>query len=487
MQRRVSILVSVSLFVSAAACSGGASSDAAPKPGVVTTDGGTSPRGDATLAFHALERSDAVTTIAWGEAAAVRVTGLRAGEELTLRASMSLDDGTYASSATFAADEHGVVDTSANAPIRGDYAGVDVDGLVWSTHADKAASKSSRPKWALEVRAVVTEGEGERELASGVLARTYGRPDIPRVAVEVDGLVGAFYAPADGARHPVIVTFGGSEGGLETGEYDAMAWAAKGYAALGLAYFGAKGLPSELAEIPLEYFERAFAWLDARPEVDAKKLLVRGASRGGELALLLGATYPRISAVIADVPSAVSWGAPKLGGSEVASWTKGGVGVPWLPYRDDVAAGKVTLPDGRVAYAYATQFAASLTSASADALEKATFAVEKTAGPILLVGGADDGIWPSCTLAKMAMDRLVARGHAAKYADENVCYESSGHDSSMMPGLPTALSLAAPDPFGSGLIAMGGTPQGIAHAQRDAYARTLRFVAAALGPPALSP
>lgn len=415
----------------------------------------------------------------WGEACAVRVSGLRVGAEVTLHAATTLDDGDYAATATFTADDQGVVDTSRAAPLRGDYAGVDVDGLVWSMKKDAGAAKSARPKWSLEVRASLHEGDADREVASGVLTRPYARADIPRVAVNTDGLVGAFYAPSDGARHPVIVTFGGSEGGLESGEYDAMQWAARGYAALGLAYFGEKGLPSELAEIPLEYFERAFAWLDARPEVDAKKLAVRGVSRGGELALLLGATYPRIAAVIADVPSSVSWGAPKLNGTEVASWTKGGVGFPWLPYRDDVAPGKVTLPDGEIAMAYSTQFAASLSSASADALEKASFAVEKTAGPILLVGGADDGIWPSCTLAKMAMDRLVAKGHAAKFADESVCYEGSGHGSSMLPGLPTALSLASPDPFGPGLIAMGGTPQGVARAQRDAYARTLRFVAAA--------
>ena len=477
MSLRASLVVAITLAI--AAC--GSHDDATPAPTpAVTNDAGVSPRGDVGLVFHPADRADALTEIAWGDAFAARLSGLRPGEEVTLRASTILEDGAYGSEAVFIADASGVIDTGTMAPVRGDYAGVDVDGLVWSMKKSAMPAESGAARWAFVLRAITVRADTDEVLAQGSLRRTYGRPDVKRVAVGDDGLVGAFFAPSDGARHPVIVTFGGSEGGLESGEYDAEQWAAKGYAALGLAYFGAKGLPSELREIPLEYFERAFAWLDARPEVDAKKLAVRGVSRGGELALLLGATYPRIAAVVADVPSAVSWGAPTQNGKEVASWTKGGVAVPWLPYRDDVPAERVTLPDGRAAYSYTKAFAASVTSASPEVLEKATFAVENTAGPILLVGGADDGIWPSCMLAKLAMDRLVAKGHAAKFADESVCYEASGHESGLMPGLPTALGLAAQDPFSTDLIAMGGTPQGLARAQRDAHTRTQRFLAAAL-------
>ena len=84
--------------------------------------------------------------------------------------------------------------------------------------------------------------------------------------------------------------------------------AARGYAALALAYFGTEHLPPTLAEIPLEYFETALAWLARQPEVDPDRLGVAGVLRGGELALLLGATFPALRAVVADVPSPCAQG-----------------------------------------------------------------------------------------------------------------------------------------------------------------------------------
>jgi dienelactone hydrolase len=77
---------------------------------------------------------------------------------------------------------------------------------------------------------------------------------------------------------------------------------------LSLAYFGATDLPSELANVPVEYFEHAVSWMRGQPWLRDGFLAVWGASRGGELALLLGATIPAINAVIAYVASGVLHG-----------------------------------------------------------------------------------------------------------------------------------------------------------------------------------
>ena len=69
---------------------------------------------------------------------------------------------------------------------------------------------------------------------------------------------------------------------------------------MGIAYFGIDSLPATLGEIPLEYFERALAWLVRQPEVQPGRLAVLGISRGSEMALQLGATFPAIRAVVAD-------------------------------------------------------------------------------------------------------------------------------------------------------------------------------------------
>jgi hypothetical protein len=46
--------------------------------------------------------------------------------------------------------------------------------------------------------------------------------------------------------------------------------------------------------------------------------------------------------------------------------------------------------------------------------------------------------------------------------------------------VPTALQTAVVHPLTGELLALGGTPQGIAKAQRDAFGRVDRFLAAAL-------
>ncbi len=127
-----------------------------------------------------------------------------------------------------------------------------------------------------------------------------------RRTVEEDGLVGTLFSPSTPGPHPAVITLGGAGGGLSEG--GAKTLASEGYAALALAYFGVDPLPPELVEIPLEYFERAIAWLQAQPEVDASRLAVVGDSKGAELGLLLGATYPKdIKAVVGYAPSAVVW------------------------------------------------------------------------------------------------------------------------------------------------------------------------------------
>jgi len=102
-------------------------------------------------------------------------------------------------------------------------------------------------------------------------------------------LVGTLFCPDTSGPHPAVITLGGVGGGLREGGAEALA--SEGFAAL--AYFGLEGLPRELVEIPLEYFARAIAWLKSQPEVDAKRIAVVGNPKGGELALLLGATYPK--------------------------------------------------------------------------------------------------------------------------------------------------------------------------------------------------
>ncbi|OWY59480.1 hypothetical protein B7486_74350, partial [cyanobacterium TDX16] len=147
--------------------------------------------------------------------------------------------------------------------------------------------------------------------------------------VRDDGLFANFFEPPTPGKHPAMIVVSGSGGGLSDSR--AALLASHGIAALSLAYFAYEGLPKGLVNIPLEYFETAIQWLQAQPGVDPERIGVTGGSRGGELSLLLGATFPQIKAVVAYVPSGVLWGG--FGGDEdvAAAWTHGGKPLAYVP------------------------------------------------------------------------------------------------------------------------------------------------------------
>jgi dienelactone hydrolase len=216
-----------------------------------------------------------------------------------------------------------------------------------------------------------------------------------------------------------------------------------------------------------------------RPEVKADSIGVLGVSRGGELALLLGATYPELKAVVAAVPSGVIWPGwdPSRPSVDVGSWTYGGHELPFV-HANGAEPVYTTDADGRTVERDSPMFLAALDASSASALDAATTRVERTKGPVLLLASADDQLWPSCKLAGIAMDRLTAHGHTTTFADDLVCYPSAGHRLGT-PNLPTT-DLSTMESSDGLRIALGGTPAGIARAARDAYERKRAFLAAAL-------
>jgi dienelactone hydrolase len=422
-------------------------------------------------AIHFFVTGTEVTESFLPEAVHVRLTGLPPASRVTLRASMP----GYASHAGFRADAEGSVDVAAQAPLEGTYQGADADGLFWSMVATAAPPASPSEDIDVTVRAEVDGAE----VATATLARHAVAGGLVETEVRDDGLFATFVTPATPGPHPALLTFGGSEGGISTGLKVARLYSSLGYSCLGLAYFKEDGLPPELGAIPLEYFGKALAWMQARPEVKADAIGVLGASRGGELALILGATNPAVKAVVAHVPSGVSWPGsdPQHPEKEGSAWTLGGHGLPFVSAGDTTPV-FTTDAQGRTIEDDTPAFLAALAATSPATLAAATTRVEKARGPVLMLAAGDDEIWPSCKLARIAMDRLVAAGHAASFADDLQCYPGAGHVLGV-PGLPTTdpqLFQGAGDVW----IALGGTPAGVAHAARDAFERKRGFLAAAL-------
>ena len=58
-------------------------------------------------------------------------------------------------------------------------------------------------------------------------------------------------------------------------------------------------------------------------------------------------------------------------------------------------------------------------------IARATIPVEKINGPVLLISGEDDALWPSTQLAQIAMDRLAQYQHP--FPDKHLHYAGAGH------------------------------------------------------------
>jgi dienelactone hydrolase len=410
----------------------------------------------------------------WGDPYYLRVTGLAPHGHVRISARAdTIDQYETTSFVEVDADADGTVDLSRDAPTDGTYSGVDPDGLVWSA----APAADGENQLAFDAFAVSVL-DGDQEIATATLDRYYLADGVTELDVSDNGLVGIYYAPNDGKAHPAIITFGGSEGGLTSGEYEAAYWVSRGYAALGLAYFAAPGLPQNLTQIPLGYFDKAHDFLATRSDADASKVAVMGGSRGGELALLLGATFPWVKAVVAELPSGVSWGSPQWSGPELASWSYGGNDLPFVP---GVIAQPETSVDaeGNTLFHYRNTFEAAIAAATPSELDLATARAENTQGPVLMIAGADDQVWPACDLGALAWKRLEDAGHTAKYADQLLCLDSAGHNVGT-PGSPTLGADEVQHPITKEWLALGGTPAGIAHASRKADSAVQKLLRDAL-------
>lgn len=408
-----------------------------------------------------------VTSILYGRLSWVRVEGLAPGVDATLRSRL----WGYHGWARFVAGTDGTIDTARDAPEGGTYEGVEPEGLVWSMVLESDAPEDHFDVTVdLELDgAVVTSAKLERRPLDDGLVRE---------ELDEDGLVGVLYRPSSAGPHPAVLVVGGSEGGVP--ERSASLHASFGVAALALGYFGAEGLPSALTEIPLETFGAALDWLARHPELDPDRIAVAGNSRGGELALQISALHPEVVGTLAVVPSGVRWGS--AASFTRSAWTLGGESLPYV-HVDESEWADVTeewLPNGNRAIRMSPVYLAILEGTTPEELAAATIDVERASGPVLLVGGADDGLWPSCALAQIALDRLVETGHRDVHGDELLCFPDAGHFIGP-PGWPTAETYALRPPFPGPWWVLGGTPAGTGHAQRELFDATRAFWGAAFG------
>ena len=409
------------------------------------------------------------------EKISIVLTNLPPNRAVSLQVVNAADSGRWTSSATFVSDRSGRIDLTRMAPIAGSYAGIDAMGLFWSAQRDSSGSQltsSQTPtlnpvaeQW--ELRAEL----GGETVATDTVWRRAAEPEVAVTLVRDHGLVGTFYRAPGGVRGPAVLTLAGASGGLLSASEHPGGLASRGFSVLSLAYFATEGLPAQLSRIRLEYFKAAIDWLRSQPSVDPNRIGVVGISRGGEVALLLAATYPQIKAVVAYVPSHVVWaGCCDSVAQAGAPWTYRGRPIPHMPpapeirrainaLRRDLGVRRTPLFQRRLE--------------DTVAVTQAAIPVERINGPVLLISGQDDQVWPSSFMAEQIMARL--RRHGFKHAHRHLAYSGAGH-SIDRPYSSTMHINNERHPITKRLFDSGGTPSCTAWAREDSWSKLLEFL-----------
>jgi dienelactone hydrolase len=284
-------------------------------------------------------------------------------------------------------------------------------------------------------------------------------PPPNKTAVTTNGLVADFYAPADAQGPlPAVIVLGGSGGGMdERTAWEARGLAQHGYVTLQLAYFLAPGLPTALHLIPLEYFKTAVDWLRAQPGVDPERIGIVGTSIGGMAALVLAAHYPEFKVIVAAVPSSVIW--TTFGSSRTSMFSLEGQPLPYLPHG---------LSGGSRIYDLYDEGLNSIAQHP-----DAVIPVERINGPVMLICGKLDALWPSCRMSAQVIARLEANGF--QYAFQLLEYADGGHS-------VFGSSVATESPASGSRERRGGGPASNHAARIDSWPKAVTFIDAALKP-----
>ena len=225
----------------------------------------------------------------------------------------------------------------------------------------------------------------------------------------------------DAELQPLIVAFGGSQGGNTwTEEY----WAdmrnkflKEGFAVLSIGYFNTENTPKTLDRISLNAIYDTILTRCDHPNINKNKIALLGSSKGGELVLNLASRYNDFDAVIALVPSHVTF--PGYTSTlNTSAWTY-----------NDKEVDFINIPYYKLIWNMIQSDAKSkqnVIKESEKSSESSFIKVEKITAPILLMSARNDQLWPSDYMSEMVMKRL--KENEFEYHYEHFSFEGSHYD-----------------------------------------------------------
>lgn len=214
----------------------------------------------------------------------------------------------------------------------------------------------------------------------------------------------------DSAKQPLIVAFGGGSGGNDWArnylkdKRDSLI--AHGFAVLAIGYFNTDNSPGSLDRISLNAIADTILSIARRtPSIDTSRIVLMGASKGGELVLNLASRYSSFKGVIALSTSHVSFPAITIS-ANTSSWTYNDQEVTYVP-----APFKTIWPalKGDLFGAFSTMLE------DTEAVAQAAIEVEKINGPILILSADKDEQWPASEMSEQLVERLRQKNFAHKF------------------------------------------------------------------------
>ncbi|WP_255565269.1 acyl-CoA thioester hydrolase/BAAT C-terminal domain-containing protein [Saliphagus sp. LR7] len=402
-------------------------------------------------------RIDIPNTTRLDERFVPRITGIEPHDHVTLTTSTSDGVRDWSTTATFEADEEGVVDLASIAPVGGSYDRADSMGPIWSMTTEDG--EPHRFEFTpLGSHDVTFTAEADDRSATESVTIHHGDPGVTRHTVDEPGIEGSWFEPEVAGPHPGVLVLHGSGG--RPMETTAALLASHGFAAFSLQYLEVLDLPDRPIGVPVSYVHRAADWFRDRDAIAGDGLGIYGASMGGQLALLFATLDEEIDAVVSDAGANLVFSS-----GETAPWTVDGEPHPRIDIREEPAETWDRYVDG--APVKREMWIQMLEAASTDQRRAATIPIEETEAALLFLSGSDDAIWPAPTFGNMALARLDALQYDRKY--DHLVYHDAGHCIGY-PYRPTTWR-----PIDEGLV-NGGDPAAHADAQTAAWPRVLGFL-----------
>lgn len=244
--------------------------------------------------------------------------------------------------------------------------------------------------------------------------------------IDIDGLDIKYYQPSNKKKfnNIALIFIGGSEGGFPL-LFNINKYRTQGIPCFSVAYFNTSNTPKHLDKININRFEDLFNKILSKKEFNNKKLILFGYSKGGELSLLLSSYFPSIKGVVVLNPSNIIFQSPHSLKSNTpsSSWAFNGNELGFLEFPRSYSK-EIKGKNYRELYSKAI---------SNSLYNFGEIKIENINGPILIVTGSDDIVWPSTSMANKMTERL--NKHNFPFWYKHINYENAGHTLNPIYGL----------------------------------------------------